>query len=42
VKNVAKGEEVIKDNTGQNYCFTDEFLEESMKKSSIYRTYEDV
>jgi hypothetical protein len=31
VKNVAKGEDVIKDNTDQTYAFVDEFLEEKMK-----------
>jgi hypothetical protein len=36
VKNVAKGEDVIKDNTDQLYAFVDEFLEEAMKSSSIY------
>jgi hypothetical protein len=30
VKNVAKGEEVIKDHTGQTYAFADEFLEEEI------------
>jgi hypothetical protein len=41
VKNVAKGKDVIKDNTDQSYDFVDEFLEESMKTSSIYETDED-
>jgi hypothetical protein len=36
VKNVAKGEDVIKDNTDQTYAFVDEFLEQAMKCSSIY------
>jgi hypothetical protein len=31
VKNVAKGEDLIKDNTDQTYAFVDEFLEEAMK-----------
>jgi hypothetical protein len=31
VKNVAKEEDVIKDNTDQTYAFVDEFLEEAMK-----------
>jgi hypothetical protein len=31
VKNVAKGEDVIKDNTDQTYAFVDEFLQESIK-----------
>jgi hypothetical protein len=31
VKNVAKGEEIIKDNTDQTYAFADEFLQEAMK-----------
>jgi hypothetical protein len=38
VKNVAKGEDVIKENTDQTYAFVDEFLEEAMKSSSIYET----
>jgi hypothetical protein len=42
VKNVAKGEEVIKDNTDQTYAFIDEFLEEAMKSSSLYEADEDV
>jgi hypothetical protein len=41
VKNVAKGEDVIKENTDQTYAFVDEFLEESMKSSSIYEADED-
>jgi hypothetical protein len=42
VKNVAKGEDVIKDNTDQIYAFVDEFFEEAMKSSSFYETDEDV
>jgi hypothetical protein len=42
VKNVAKGEDVIKDNTDQIHAFVDEFLEESMKISNIYEADEDV
>jgi hypothetical protein len=42
VKNVAKGEDVIKYNKDQSYAFVDEFLEEAMKRSSLYETYEDV
>jgi hypothetical protein len=41
VKNVAKGEDVIKENTDQTYAFVDAFLEEAMKSSSIYETDED-
>jgi hypothetical protein len=41
-KNVAKGEDVNKDNTDQTYAFVDEFLEEAIKSSSFYETYEDV
>jgi hypothetical protein len=41
VKNVAKGKDVIKENTDQTYAFVDEFLEEAMKSSSIYETDED-
>jgi hypothetical protein len=32
VKNVAKGEDVIKDNAHQTYAFVDEILEEVTKK----------
>jgi hypothetical protein len=42
VKNVAKGEDVIKENIHQTYGFVDEFLEEEMKNSSIHETDEDV
>jgi hypothetical protein len=42
VKNVAKGEDVIKDDTDQTYDFVDEFIEESMKSSSVYEADEDV
>jgi hypothetical protein len=42
VKNVAKGEDVIKDNTDQTYAFVDEFLEEAMKSSSLYEADQDV
>jgi hypothetical protein len=42
VKNVAKGQDVIKDNTDQTYDFVDEFLEEAMKRSSLYELDEDV
>jgi hypothetical protein len=42
VKNVVKGEDVIKDNTDQTYAFIDEFLEGSTKNSGIYETDEDV
>jgi hypothetical protein len=42
VKNVAKGEDVIKENANQTYAFVDEFLEEAMKSSSIYETDKDV
>jgi hypothetical protein len=42
VKNIAKGEDVIKENTDQTHAFVDEFLEEAMKSSSIYETDEDV
>jgi hypothetical protein len=31
VKNVTKGEDIIKTNTDQTYAFVDEFLEEAMK-----------
>jgi hypothetical protein len=42
VKNVSRGEDVIKDNTDQTYAFVDEFLEESMKSSSLYEADQDV
>jgi hypothetical protein len=44
VKNLAKGEDVIKDNTDQTYAFVDayEFLKEAMKSSSIFETDEYV
>jgi hypothetical protein len=42
VKNVAKGEVIIKNNIDQTYDFVDEFLEEAVKNSSIYETDEDV
>jgi hypothetical protein len=42
VKNVAKGENIIKNNTDQTYTFVDEFLEESMKSSCLYEADEDV
>jgi hypothetical protein len=42
VKYVAKGEDVIKENTDQTYAFVDEFLEEAMKSSSLNEAYEDV
>jgi peroxiredoxin family protein len=35
VKNVAKGENVIKKNTDQTNVYVDEFLEEAMKKSKV-------
>jgi hypothetical protein len=35
VKNIAKGEDVIKDNKDQTYAFDNEFLEEAIKSSSI-------
>jgi hypothetical protein len=42
VKNVAKGEDVTKDNTDQAHDFVDELLEEAMKSSSIYEADQDV
>jgi hypothetical protein len=43
VTNVAKGEDIIKENINQTYPFVDvdEFLEEAMKISSIYETDTD-
>jgi hypothetical protein len=38
LKNIVKGEDVIKENTDQNYTFVDEFHAESMKSSSIYES----
>jgi hypothetical protein len=42
VKNVAKGEDVIKNNSGQTYSFGDEVLEEAMKSSSLFEADEDI
>jgi hypothetical protein len=42
VKNVAKGKDLIKENTGHTYAFVDEFLEEAMKTSSLYESDEDL
>jgi hypothetical protein len=42
VKNVAKWENVIKENTDQTYVFVDEFLEEAIKSSSLYEADQDV
>jgi hypothetical protein len=42
VKNVAKGEDIIKENKDHTYAFVDEFLEESMRISSLYEADEDV
>jgi hypothetical protein len=42
VKNLTKGEDIIKDNRDQTYAFVNEFLEEAMKSSSVYETDEDV
>jgi hypothetical protein len=42
VKNVAKGEDLIKDNTDQTYSFADEFIEKAMKSSHMYETDEDL
>jgi hypothetical protein len=42
MKNVAKGEDVIKENTAQTYAFVDEFFEEAMKSASYYEADEDV
>jgi hypothetical protein len=42
MENVATGEDVIKDITHQTYAFVDEFLEETMKSSSLYEADEDV
>jgi hypothetical protein len=39
---VAKGGELIKDNTSQNCACVDKFLEEAMKSSSMYETDENV
>jgi hypothetical protein len=42
VKNVANGEDVIKENKDQTYACVDEFLEEAMKSSSLYEADKDV
>jgi phosphoserine aminotransferase len=36
VKNVSKGEDLIKDNIDQTYAFVDEFFEVEIKTSSIH------
>jgi hypothetical protein len=41
VKNVAKGEEVAQDDTGETYGFVDKFLEEAIKSSSLYESQQD-
>jgi hypothetical protein len=41
VKNVVKGEDVIKENTDQTYAFVDDFLEEALKSSSLYEADQD-
>jgi hypothetical protein len=41
LKNIAKGEDVIMENTDQTHAFVDEFLEEAMKSSNLYEAYED-
>jgi hypothetical protein len=41
VKNVAKGEEIAKDDTDQDYVFVDELLEEAIRSSSIYESEQD-
>jgi hypothetical protein len=42
MKNVAKGNDIIKDNTNQTYAFVDEFLEEAIKSSILYEADQDV
>jgi hypothetical protein len=42
VKNVAKGEDVIKDNSDQTYAFVDEPLEEAIKSSTTHQKDQDV
>jgi hypothetical protein len=42
VKNRAKGNNIIKENTDQTYDFVDEFLEEAIKSSSLYKADQDV
>jgi hypothetical protein len=42
VKNVEKGEDVIKENTDHTYDFIDESTEEAIKNSIIYETNDDV
>jgi hypothetical protein len=38
VKNVAKGEDVIKETTDQTYAFVDEYIQEAIKSSIMYVT----
>jgi hypothetical protein len=42
MKDFAKEEDVIKENTDQTYAFVDEFIEQAMKISSLYEADEDV
>ena len=42
VKIVAKGEEMIEEDTEQSYDFVDEFLEEALKSSSLFETEHDL
>jgi uncharacterized protein YaiL (DUF2058 family) len=42
VKNIAKGKDLIKENTDHTYAFVDEFLEKAIKGSSLYEADEDV
>jgi phosphoserine aminotransferase len=41
-KNIAKGEDIIKDIKDNTCAFFDEFLEEAIKSWSMYETHEDV
>ena len=42
VKSVAKGEEMIQEDIEKSYDFVDEFLEESLRSSSLFETEHDL
>jgi hypothetical protein len=41
VKNTAKGEEEVQDDTDRGYGFVDEFLEDALNTSNIYEAQQD-
>lgn len=42
VKSVAKGEEMIQEDTEQSYDYVDEFLDEALRNSSLFETEHDL